>query len=173
MGVAVAVGPRRGGVGVVDLVNVGEVDVGVGDQPADVVGIGRQGIAGLPRRLGDRVAELIDGRGDHRLVVGAGDGETMLRVVEVSLAAPLSSCTCDGVGDGERLAFAQEVERVVGHRVGPGRAVGVLIDGAEGQIGRRNDRRIGHAMGVAVAVGPRRGGVVWLIWSTSVRSTSV
>ena len=71
--IAVTVDRHSRGVSMIDLVNIGEVYVGIACiTPPTLCNVSR--IAGLIRGLGNRIAELFICRGDHRLVVGAGNG---------------------------------------------------------------------------------------------------
>src|SRR5207244_2626944 len=126
-------------------VQVGDVDVGKRDAAAGAVGGGRAGDAGgLVERGGRR------GRAGHDggLIIGAGDGDgDVLRD-----AAAMAVGDGDRVGDRERLAGGEEVERAVGDGVGPADGLGAVVDGAEAQ--RTRIRNVG---GCAAALVPDRG----------------
>ena len=88
--------------------HVGEVDVGEGDGAA----VGQ--IAGRGDLLGDRADEIL--RGDHRRVVGAGDGDVDL----LGDQAAVLVVERDGEALDLGLAGGQILDRGVGNRVGPG-----------------------------------------------------
>src|SRR5207253_1611886 len=85
---------------------------------------------------------------DGGLIIGAGDGDgDVLRD-----AAAMAVGDGDRVGDRERLAGGEEVERAVGDGVGPADGLGAVVDGAEAQ--RTRIRNVG---GCAAALVPDRG----------------
>src|SRR5262245_53132751 len=91
---------------------------------------------------------------DHRLVVGTGNGDDDIARGGGVIVGTGIVLHRDCISDGERLAFTQKIERAIGDRVSPGRAVRTLVDSAERQLGGSNDRRIGYVVAIAVTIDP-------------------
>src|SRR6185436_15357308 len=116
-----------------DGVGVGQIDVGEGDGAAVLEVAGRGG------ELGDGAGDV--GCGDHRVVVGSGDGDRNGPVDQSAVAV----VERDGEGLELGLVLGQILDVGGGDAVAPGDDAAAAVDGVGGDAGGERAERAGRS----------------------------